>query len=256
MKGIFFQKPVEFQLHVEGESWSQGDVIRGKLEIRNRGSQEVAIDQTQITLARGDFKKLRAKAPDSFEVLHAAPINSTSTVCLLPAQGTASLEWSFQSDRNCPVTDSGSSLFLIYGMGKEYEKIGQLQLLFRAAPIVEEFIKTLETEFRFVRKLQKTAKAGIDTRLSPPDSKEFSALDELTLNSRFEGDELELRYHFKVKKVEATAASFGIKKEKLEKLQRFKLSELRLPSGRVNYERIENSLRESIRTVESKVIYG
>ena len=35
MKGTFFQRPVEYNLWIDGESWRQGDTVSGELTVRN-----------------------------------------------------------------------------------------------------------------------------------------------------------------------------------------------------------------------------
>jgi hypothetical protein len=253
MKGTFFQKPLEFQLHIEGEGWQQGAQIQGRLEVRNHGVESLPSAGLRVHLAYGVLKKVRQKSADAFTVLASKTPSDISG--MIPAQGSTGWDWSFQTDQNCPITDSAGSLFLLYGQGEALEQLGQLQLSFKHAPIVEEFLKTLETDFRFVRKSQKFAKGRVESKMSPPDSKAFSTVDELVLSSCFDGPVLELEYSFKIKKIEATAASFDLKKEKRELSQQFKPEDLRVPSGRVNYERIEKSIREALSLVESKIIY-
>ena len=66
MRGAFFQKPLEFRLLVEGESWNQGDPIAGSLSVMNHGAEEIPHHEMAIFLACGELGKVRLKSPDAF----------------------------------------------------------------------------------------------------------------------------------------------------------------------------------------------
>ncbi len=249
MKGLFFQKPLEFQLRVEGETWTQGSPVKGVLEVKNHGQEPASLAEARVALAYGGLKKVHEKVPGALKVLAAHP-SDTQT---LEGGKSASFEWSFPTDRNCPITDSSNSLFLIYGSADVYEKMGQLQLAFKPDSIVQEFIKTLSIQFRFVQKTQKSSKGHVETKLSPPDSKAFSSLEYLFLTTRFVEDELHLNYRFQVKKVKPTPGSFEVAKEHREVDQSIPAAQYLQPSGRINFDRFESAIREAVSTVESKV---
>lgn len=248
MKGTFFQKPFEFKLAVEGESWRQGDAISGSLSVKNHGAEEVSIQDLQISLVHGNLNEVRLKRPEAFEII--------STVSLgIPQKLRLSQEkafpWNFQTDRNCPITDKSGSLFLLYGISSAAEKQGQIQLPVIPANLIEEFIKTLQTQFRFVVKTQKFNRGNVEVKLAPPTAREFVAVEQLVLLLRFEGEKLETRYTFQVKKIEALSGTMNLKKDKKDFQQSFEPSDYRLPSGRYNHERIEGAVREILGTFGS-----
>ena len=249
MKGAFFQKPLEFQLRVEGETWHQGNPVHGTLEVKNHGSEPFPLVNARIELALGGLKKVREKVPGAFRPIAALPWEGSAV--LAPGE-SASFSWSFQTDRNCPITDTGHSLFLLYGAGDAPEKMGQLQLAFQPDAIVLEFLKTLSIQFRFVKKTQKSTKDHVETKLSPPDSKNFSMLEYLFLLTRFEGDELGLRYRFQVKKVKPTPGSPEVAKDKKEIEQRLGSAQYLQPSGRINFDAFENAIREALLEIDPK----
>jgi len=43
MKGTFFQKPLELELNIEGESWKQGDSVYGNLVVKNHGPDSFSL---------------------------------------------------------------------------------------------------------------------------------------------------------------------------------------------------------------------
>jgi len=69
MKGTIFQKPFEFNLRVEGESWAQGDPISGSLIIRNHSGEPVSLGDIRVLLGYADLRHVRAKSPEAFEIL-------------------------------------------------------------------------------------------------------------------------------------------------------------------------------------------
>lgn len=242
MKGTFFQKPLEFNLKVEGETWRQGEPVSVSVSIKNHGSDLVELSTIGAYLAYGGLKKVRERTPGAFEVLEKAKELQGS---LKPSEDF-SFSHSFSTDRNCPITDNSRSLFLVYGQGNELEKLGMLQLVFQPYPLIEEFLNVFQTSFRFVRKSQSSLKRGVEVKLGPPTSKTFAALESLSLVFRFEGDALDIQYTFNTKTVEANAASVDLKKKKTQ-LSRTYTPDLYLrPSGRFDHERVEPAIREDL----------
>jgi hypothetical protein len=242
MKGTSFQKPLEFNLQVEGESWHQGDKIQGSLMIKNHGGGNLA--GISVHLASGELKKVRFKDPEAFTLLASAELT-------VAAEGTP-LPWSFQLERNAPVTDGSKSLFLLYGQGNETPKLGQLQLSILPFWQIEEFLKVLAISFKFVTKSHKVVKDGLEVKLSPPQSRSFAAVELAVLVFRFEGENLEVSYTFQVKKLEASAGAIDMKKEKKAFKKVYTLSQLQTSSGRFNHEAMEPAIGEVISSVESK----
>lgn len=244
MKGVCFQKPFEFNLQVEGETWRQGDPIQGRLTVRNRSDQPARLEGNAVSLGYGALKKVHGKKDGALEILDSVPFSDQS----VPAQGETSLPWKFTTDRNSPITDASASLFILYGSG------GVLQLRFDPDSVVQSFLDTLQVQFRFVKKSQKSNKAGcIVTKFDPPTAKGFSLVEQLAIATQFEGDTLHVGYSFDVKKLEATAASAEMKKSKKEFEQAFTPLDYRVTSGRFNHEQIEAAIREVMTQIESKI---
>jgi hypothetical protein len=239
MKGIFFQKPYEFGLRIEGEAWNQGDLISGELTIKNPGDEPLNSSGFKVCLTYGDLKKVRAKTEDCFDVLGSADL-------------TRSYSWSFKLDRNSPITDGSSSLFVAYGNGDALEKIGLLQLIVHPDRIIQDFLDVLKTDFRFVVRTQKMNKAMVEIKLVPPASRSFATLEHLMLSFQFKGDVLDAHYLFHTKKVEASAASVDLKKEKKQLKQSIPPDAYRLPNGRFNHEKVGSLIQEALNLVESK----
>jgi len=234
MKGTFFQKPLEFRLLVEGESWNQGDPIAGSLSVMNHGAEEISHHEIAIFLACGELGKVRLKSPDAFRVIDVVPMESNRK----------NFNWKFPTDRNCPITDQFSSLFLLYGRGKDLPALGQIQLSVQPARLIQDFLNILQIHFRFVLKTQKTNKNCVESKFAPPSAKAFAAVEKLTLSCRFNEDEFETRYVFNVKMIDASSGGMNMKKQKKEFQQSFTPAQYRLSSGRMNHDFMENSIKE------------
>lgn len=249
MKGTVFQKPFEFNLRVDGESWAQGDPINGSLVIKNHGGEPVSLDAIRVMLAYADLKHVRQKSPDAFEVLQTASTPSSQ----LAAGNELTVPWKFETTRNSPITDTSSSLFLVYGAGSALEKMGQLQLTVTPYPVIFDFINIFQTSFRFALKSQKFNKNAVEIKLLPPDGgKAFTHVEHLILRFSFQGEELEVDYGFKVKKLEATASNFAVSKQTRSSSQVYRPDQYRTSSGRFNHDEMEGRVREVLSPFESK----
>src|SRR4051794_33986369 len=112
MKGISFQKPLEFNVKVDGESWNQGDPVLGELLVKNHGSDAQSLAEVFVQLAYGELKRVRVRDPDAFELLGSTKFDLNGSLSPLEEK---SFRWKFQTERNCPITDASGSLFLVYG---------------------------------------------------------------------------------------------------------------------------------------------
>jgi hypothetical protein len=238
MKGLFFQKPLEYILNITGESWKQGDAIAGTLNVKSH-APDSEIPSAQVHLAYGHLKKAHAKDPKAFAIIQSAE---------------ATPDWSFKTDRNIPITDSVHSLFILYGSGEDLSKFGHLQLVMQPYWIIQEFIKELEVGFRFVLKTMKSNKGVLQAKIAPPTSRSYAAVEQGLLSFQFNGEVLEVGATFDVKKVEATASSVDTKKEKRAAEKSFSPLDYLTPSGRFNHDKMEGAIREILSVAESKVL--
>lgn len=245
MKGVFFQRPLEFKLQINGESWDQGDAVSGTLMIKNHGPR-LSLADAQVHLAHGNLKQVRAKASDAFELLGSSPMPTID----LATGAEASLDWSFTTDRNCPITDSSGGLFVLYGRGSITEQMGQLQLAIRPYEVIQDFLSEFTTQFRFVTKALKAgSRSTVDAKLVPPDSRAFASLDYVVVKMSFDGDVMNLRYVFTMKKIEAKKK----KKKKKDVVQSMTKESYRTSTGRFDHERAVVLIKEALGEVESKL---
>jgi hypothetical protein len=221
--------------------------------IRNHSSDPVAPEGIAVHLAKGALKKVHEKSPDAFEII--ASQSSEALTPLVSGQ-PQQFSWKFETDRNCPISDSRASLFLVYGKGDALHQLGQLQLPIHPDPRVEEFLKTFKTQLRFVEKSRRfSSKDRVEVKLAPPSAKEFSMVELLTLYFHFDEEVLEVDYAFQVKVVQAGPVAMDVKRGKKEFSQRFEPSDYRVASGRWNHDRMEAAIRDVIRPLTSGTVF-
>ncbi|MBI3558664.1 MAG: hypothetical protein HY074_20545 [Deltaproteobacteria bacterium] len=250
MKGTIFQRPLEFNLQVEGETWSQGDAVKGTLVVKNHGPEAASLAQMGVHLAMGKQSKVRQRQAGAFKIQESVFMDAGGRV---EPGSQASLDWKFQTDRNCPITDNLNSLFLLYGCGNTPEQLGALELNVHAYSLIQEYLKTLNIQFRFILKTTKASQGRVEAKFTPPSSQGFASIDHVLVYFRFEGEELHVSYVFQVKKLEVTAASFGVDKKKKEFTQQLAPALYLTSSGRVNHEGLEASIKEALSSVENKM---
>lgn len=248
MKGTSFQKPFEFNLLVDGESWKQGDAIEGTLVTRSHAGEAMTLDGVKVSLAYGQLSQVKAKNPEAFEILGTVAMPAGKS---LAPRAEERLSWRFELDRNAPVTEKGSSLFLLYGSADSSEKLGQLQLPIHPFPLIQDLIELIRVEFRFVVKHLRAAKGGwTEVKLVPPSAQALAFLEYLQVYAKMAGDRLKLRYAFSVKKLDASAG-VHLKKGKREWEQELGPEDYRVASGRLNHERLKAAVQDVLTQLTS-----
>jgi hypothetical protein len=198
MKGMSFQNGVEFRITIDGESWSQGETIRGRLESKPSASG-------MVLLTEGTDKKVKSKSADAFVVL--AEKNFTQ----------APFEWDFEIPIDARITDKSGGLYILYGHGETIEKLGQLRLNILPHTLLKDLIDLFSTHFRFALKSFTAGKKGLtEVKLDPPSGKEWSMLEQLTVLGKNNGSELECKFLFQRNEVDATKGGLASKSVKRE----------------------------------------
>jgi len=215
MKGTFFQKPLEYKLYVEGESWNQGDRITGTLTIKNHQGDLPSPSEASLYLGLGQSKKVKAKADHAFTDLIPIALKNSEN------GSRGELTWETQLKPNCSITHTGSSLYFLYGKGEDPNQLGQLQANVIPRSIFLELIKIFEITFRFIVKFKKPKNDSVEVKLSPPDGKAYPSIEHLNLLIRMNEDNMEVKYIFSVKELDVSTSALIIKKVKKEFEQSF-----------------------------------
>lgn len=208
MKGMSFQNGTEFKVIIEGESWSQGGVIRGRIESKPHSP-------VQVYLAEGTDKKVKAKSADAFVVLQ------ESTSPALP------FDWSFQLKLSERISDKSSSLYLLYGNQDSLEKLGQLRLTILPHIHVKDMIDLCTMQFRFALKTLNASKSGsTEIKFGPPSNKDWSFLEELVVHAKLDDQTLQTKFLFHRKEIDGTKGGLATKKVTREIDRKWNISQI------------------------------
>lgn len=209
MKGTLFQKPLEFNLEINGETWNQGNVLAGTLGVTNHGTEEVELNLNGVALALGNIRKVKAKDQAAFDLFETITFPAEK----LAPNDKKGLSFKFELPMNGPITDKTQSPYILYGNLEKRE--GMLQLPVEPSLTFKPLIDVLDIFFRFKVKEKKTAKNAVDFKLIPPDAKEFKALDSLVLKAKELPEQgIELKFQFKLKNLGLNAGAIEVTKTK------------------------------------------
>jgi hypothetical protein len=208
MKGTFFNRPLEWSLETFNESWTQGEMIKGKIAVKNHGSETINLKESGVALALADIKKVHTREEDVFKPVVLQELTEKD----IAPNTTIEMEFNLLLPPNCAVSDKKKSFYITYGQ-KKVE--GSLQLKIEPRPLFTKIISLLDTFYRFKLKEYKAAKDGVEYKLIPPASKDLAKLDELNLICAMEEEILCLEFNFQVKKLEMSGISTKIAKEKM-----------------------------------------
>jgi len=206
MKGTHFKQPYEYKIDITGESWSQGSVISGNLNIVNHSGTSIDLVKPGVQLSYCTKKKLKDKDPKG--------ITELSSLTL--ANDQSSLDFTFELKPDCPITEKAKSLYIIYGDLDSPFDSGFLELNITPSQTINDFIQTFEQFFRFKLKTLKMKKDVIEAVVTPPASKDWTSIQKMSLQFKMDGDDLNINYIFAIKKMSFDASAEKVKDEKKE----------------------------------------
>ena len=173
MRSVFFQNPLEYQIQTDREEWNQGDSIQGRLRVRNMSGNSVTSIESSLVLAYGVRKEIKSGDAEAWKIQsEIMPISGAN----LDPQGEINTEWELKLNDDCPITDKSASLFLLFGGDKVMEEGGRIDLRVELHPILQSFLQTFTTQFKFLEKYRKSKEDHTEVKLVPPESKEFPNL--------------------------------------------------------------------------------
>jgi hypothetical protein len=210
MRSVYFQQPLEHQIEVEGESWNQGEVVKGQLRIRNMSSKTVAVKTSQIILAHGLKKVFKEGTMVPWEVLEKQLVAQDIA---LQAGSELTFGWNFNLSTDCPITDKQGGLYLLFGGDEALTEGGRLNLQINLHPILQNYLQTFTTQFRFLEKYQKRKSELTEVKLIPPDSREYPNMDYVLCFLRIHDEQLEAHYRFKMSGLGRTGEKITVTKK-------------------------------------------
>lgn len=205
MKGTFFSKPLEWNIETTGESWQQGDVLKGIVKVKNHGAEKVSLADAGVALAYAEIKKVHSRAEGALKPEHKEIFQND----INPGE-TAEISFAFPISANSPVTDKKASYYL--GFGKNFSE-SNLQVKVEPKALFMKVIGLLDTFQRFKLKEYKGTKKGVEFKLIPPTSRDMANVESLLLTFSMDGDNLHMKFDFQVKKLDHSTVTTKINKE-------------------------------------------
>lgn len=206
MRGTFVHGPIEWNIDLQGESWTQGALIQGKLVLKNNSSAPAPLTGAGVLLSYSEIKKIQSRDPKALKAITELELEGAS----LAAGEEKSIPLKFKLADDCGVTDTKNSMYVALGPHKVES---QLQVHVTPQKIFMEMIKLLETFQRFKLKSFKSNKELVEFKLTPPSSREMVQVDHLLLSMRMVEKNLELKFDFAMKTLDTQGVVNKVKKE-------------------------------------------
>jgi hypothetical protein len=252
MRSVYFQQPLEHQIEVEGESWNQGEVVKGQLRIRNMSSKTVAVKTSQIILAHGLKKVFKEGTMVPWEVLEKQLVAQDIA---LQAGSELTFGWNFNLSTDCPITDKQGGLYLLFGGDEALTEGGRLNLQINLHPILQNYLQTFTTQFRFLEKYQKRKSELTEVKLIPPDSREYPNMDYVLCFLRIHDEQLEAHYRFKMSGLGRTGEKMTVTKKNREIEQSIPQGKYLQPGGFPNRACFRENIDQALNIARPEVIF-
>lgn len=247
MKGTFFQKPLEWNIETAGESWQQGDVLKGTLRVKNHGTEKVNLNQSGVALAVADIKKVQTRTEGALKTEKSFDLATE----LNPGAET-SLDFTFEIGANSPVTDKKSSYYLSYG--KNFSE-SQLQVKVEPKALFLKVVGLLDTFHRFKQKEFKAAKKGVEFKLIPPTSREMANIESLLLTFSMQDQNLAMKFDFQVKKLDTSSVTTKINKESVTVEKSLSPKEYSLGRDMINQDQLLKTIESVLAEVKMNNVF-
>jgi len=252
MRSVYIQQPLEYQIEVEGESWNQGEVVKGQIRIRNMSSKTVAVKTSQIILAHGLKKAFKEGTMVPWEVLEKQVVAQDIA---LQAGSELTFGWNFNLSTDCPITDKQGGLYLLFGGDEALTEGGRLNLQINLHPILQNYLQTFTTQFRFLEKYQKRKSEWTEVKLIPPDSREYPNMDYVLCFLRIHDEQLEAHYRFKMSGLGRTGEKMTVTKKNREIEQSIPQGKYLQPGGFPNRACFRENIDQALNIARPEVIF-
>ena len=252
MRSVYIQQPLEYQVDVEGESWNQGEVVKGQIRIRNMSSKTVAVKTSQIILAHGLKKAFKEGTIVPWEVLEKQIVAQDIA---LQAGSELTFGWNFNLSTDCPITDKQGGLYLLFGGDEALTEGGRLNLQINLHPILQNYLQTFTTQFRFLEKYQKRKSELTEVKLIPPDSREYPNMDYVLCFLRIHDEQLEAHYRFKMSGLGRTGQKMTVTKKNRELEQSIPQGKYLQPGGFPNRACFRENIDQALNIARPEVIF-
>ncbi len=247
MKGTFFSKPLEWNIETTGESWQQGDTLKGVLKVKNHSTEKVNLADAGVALAYAEIKKVHSRADGALK-----PEVKESFKDELNGGESAEISFSFPISPNSPVTDKKASYYL--GFGKNYSE-SNLQVKVEPKALFMKVIGLMDTFQRFKLKEFKGTKKGVEFKLIPPTSRDMANIESLLLTFSMDGENLHMKYDFQVKKLDHSSVTTKINKESATFEKILTPKEYSIGRDMINQDSLLKSVESVLSDIKIKAVF-
>lgn len=248
MKGTFFNKPLEWNIETTGESWQQGETLKGTLRVKNHGTESLDLSHSGVGLAHADIKKVHSRSEGALR----PEATITFSEKELSPGAEAQLDFSFPISANGAVTDKKSSYYLCFG--RNFVE-SQLQVKVEPKALFSKIIGLMDTFQRFKVKEVKATKKGVEFKLLPPTSREMANIDTLLLTFSMEEENLSMKFDFQVKKLDTSSVTTKVNKESVSLQRTLSPKEYGLGRDMINQEHLLKTLESVLAEVKMKAVF-
>lgn len=185
MRATFFQKPYEYKLDIVGEQWHQGEVVKGKLDIKTIDYMDQSSEaELGVFLCLVDLKKFKNKSEKSVTMIQEKVYSDFGQ-----------FEFSFNLESGCYISEKNVSICLLVGNKNDIFNCGVMQLKIVPQKHFQDFIEIFETFYRFKLKSIKSKKSEIEYVFTPPASKDFTHITKFSMYMTLDGASIDKIWH-------------------------------------------------------------
>lgn len=251
MKGTIFLKPLEYNIIADGERWHQGEKIKGVLKIKNHSVDTIELPLLKISLAGGNFKKIKTKDKKAWENLAEISLGEKISI---GASVEKEFAWNFQLPEDCQITDKSGSVYLTLIDQEGGLPVGQLELVIEPKLVIHQFLEIFQNFLRFKVVQTKFSKGMVEIKLNPPSSKEMNNIESLVLRMKEVDKTLDLEYTFNTHAFEMVSGNLLAQKKIKQVNQKFTFKEYTIYGDSFNHDFIKTSISAVIKEATPKFL--
>jgi hypothetical protein len=250
MRGIFIEQPWQLTLEVDGESFTQGQSVSGRVSVQNLSNEPQKLENLKTILVVGNKKKIKERDPEAFSALNEQLLIEEANVATGESRA---FDFKFDLDVNCPNTEKASGVYVQCSLNDDLAQKCFLELNVTPHEIITQFLVVFENLFRFKVKSFKNKKDGLEATVIVPGGKELSSVQQLKMLFNVSGKDLVINYQTKVTKMDFSDGQMQ-SKSSVQKFEQTLTEKDYSVFGSVNQEGISKAVESYLDTVKLKPI--
>lgn len=248
MKSSLIEKNIDLSLDITGESWVQGQTIKGELKLSNKTLEVQKLNFQKLLIAYVEIKKFKALDENSYQIIKTIDLGDIT----LKAKESLSLPWSYILDENAYITDKKRSLYILWGdLSKKIPASMLLNIL--PHPSIQKILELWEIFFRFTKKEVLSLKdQSLEIKLAPPSAREYATLENLKLQLKRKQGDLSLLTTASIQSIAADTTGMRLAKSERTHEAAWKEKNYQLMPGHLNLEFVQNNINSILSALMNK----